>query len=662
MSQHARNTAIFSGLTLISRVSGMVRIMVFAFAIGGRTVLADSYQLAYLIPSTIYEFIVGGLLSAIFIPLLVREQEKSGKNSSETWKVANLLLGAVGVLLAIAGVIGFIAAPWIIQGLTAMSSGPVAAEKQALATHLFRYFTPQIVLLGINAVCMAILNSLGVFAVTAAAPIINNIVVIACFIAYYYGYIDVTGLAIGTTLGTAAMILVQWPWLWKAGMAFRPRFNLRHPVFRSVSQMGWPIVLVSIANLLGWTVRANLLSTVLGAFAIYTLCFQIIMMPYGIFAVSIATVLYPTLSRHAANNRMDEFISDMALGFRWTTFILLPISLGVAALALPIVRVLFEHRGGQFAYADSLFTAKFLEYYALSIAPYALVMFATRVFYSRKDTATPAAVNIVGVVFNAIISYLLLKALGAPGIALGATMTYVLTTAASMFIIKRQTGGLGGRMFWVPMMKMAGAAALMAFVVNAAETWTRPEVVIMERGKRLAMQIPESGRQGNSILISDQGQFDRVWVAMDNTTATIPAVDFSHKTIALVWGPMSKTTSTLHLNGARIGDYNFELAATVAVDSTVTTATVPITAAAYPAYALVELNRPQAKVALKITVAAPGQAKTNASWLDSELLRLIMLVTTGACVYLITAWLFRLSELEKAINLVTKRFKRPTRE
>lgn len=634
--------------------------MVFAFAIGGRTVLADSYQLAYLIPSTIYEFIVGGLLSAVFIPLLVREQEKSGKDSSETWKVANLLLGAVGVFLTIAGIVGFICAPWIIQGLTAMSSGAVAAEKQAMATLLFRYFTPQIVLLGINAVCMAILNSLGVFAVTAAAPIINNIVVIGCFIAYYYGYIDVTGLAIGTTLGTAAMILVQWPWLWKSGMTFRPRFNLRHPVFRSVTQMGWPIVLVSIANLLGWAVRANLLSTVLGAFAIYTLCFQIIMMPYGIFAVSIATVLYPTLSRHAANNRMGEFISDMALGFRWTTFILLPISLGVAALALPIVRVLFEHRGGQFTYADSLFTAKFLEYYALSIAPYALVMFATRVFYSRKDTATPAAINIIGVVVNAVLSYVLLKSLGAPGIALGATLTYVLTTAASMFIIKRQTGGLGGGMFWLPMLKMAGAAALMALVVNAAEAWTRPEVVIMERGKRLAMRIPESGRQGNSILINDQSQFDRVWVAMDNTTATIPAVDFSRKTLALVWGPLSKTTSTLHLTGVRTGGNNFTLAGTVAAESNPTTSTQ--TASAQAAFALVELNRSQAQIAYKITIAAPGQASASVSWLDSELLRLVMLIAIGATTYMITALLFRLSELEKTLNLLMKRFKRPVQE
>src|SRR5690606_26456893 len=146
-----RNTAIFSALTLLSRLTGMIRLMVFAFAIGGRTILADAYQLAYLIPSTIYEFIVGGLLSAVFIPILVREQEKSGKNSDESWQVANLLLGGVGIILTCAGLIGLAGAPWIIEAMTTLGDDDATAvAKQALATTMFRYFTPQIVLLGIN--------------------------------------------------------------------------------------------------------------------------------------------------------------------------------------------------------------------------------------------------------------------------------------------------------------------------------------------------------------------------------------------------------------------------------------------------------------------------------------------------------------------------------
>jgi len=637
--------------------------MVFAYALGGRTVLADSYQLAYLIPSTIYEFIVGGLLSAIFIPLLVREQEEHGKNSPETWHVANLLMGAVGTILFCAGLIGMIAAPWIIGALTAMDSGVVAEDKQRIATMMFRYFTPQIFLLGINAVCMAILNSLSVFAVTASTPIINNIIVITTFLLYHFGMIDITGLAIGTTIGTASMILVQVPWLIRAGMKFRPKLNLRHPVFKSITSMGWPIAIESIANLGGWAVRSNLLSTVLGAFAIYTLSFQIIMMPYGIFAVSIATVLYPTLSRHAANNRMSEFVSDMALGFRWTVFILLPISLGASALSLPIVRVLFEHKGGQFTYADSLFAASYLKWYALSIAPYAMVMFGTRVFFSRKDTATPAGINIIGVIFNAIVSYLLLKAMGAPGIALSAALTYSLTTSLSLFMIKRVTGGLGGKMFWLPIAKMLGAALLMAIVVNTVEVWSRPHVVLMEHGKRLAMRVPESAARGGLTLIRNDQDLARVWTAMEETTASLPQVDFSRKTLALVWGPQSHTTSTIQVTGKRKSDGQFQLAASVAADSKTSAGTAVVAAGRplpnnRPAYALVELDRPAASADLSITVTQPGMNGVKGRFGGSEFLRLIWLVGLGAAIYTISVYLFGVPEVEKTVAALQTKLKR----
>jgi len=649
---------------MVSRLSGMVRLMVFAFAIGGRTVLADAYQLAYLIPSTIYEFIVGGLLSAVFIPILVREQEKTGKSSAETWYVANLLLGGVGLLLTAAGLIGLLGAPWIIEAMTELGDDDAtAAAKQLLATNLFRWFTPQILLLGINAVFMAILNSLGVFAVTAAAPIMNNVVVISCFLAYYFDWIDVSGLAVGTTLGTASMILVQLPWLWKAGMKIRPTFNLRHPIFKSVTDLGWPIALVSLANLVGWGIRSNLLSTELGAFAIYTLCFQIIMMPYGIFAVSIATVLYPSLSRHVANKRRDAFISDMALGFRWSTFILLPISLGIAVLSMPIVRVLFEHRGGQFTFSDSLFTGSFLGYYALSIAPYGLVMFATRVFYSMNDTKTPAAINVAGVVVNSIISYFLLTIMGANGIAVGATVTYSLTTAISMVLIRRETGGLGGSTVWIPLIKMTGAGALMALAVCATELATRPDLIVMERGTRLRLPVPTASAAGNLSVIHSAEEYRRVWVALGRHAETTPKIDFSKNSVALVWGPRSRTTSTLEIVTDRtdISETSFTLNANVRalVDTLTTSSESTADLPTSPAYALIQIRKPDANARLGLTVISADEEGSNQSNLiKPELLRLILLISLGAAVYIITAFLFRIEELELVINKILRKLKR----
>ena len=642
----------------------MVRLMVFAYAIGGRTVLADAFQLAYLIPNTIYEFIAGGLLSAVFIPILVRQQEETGKDSKETWQVANLLLGGVGLILTVASLVGILASPWIIDGMTAMGKGSSLEDKQELATFLFRYFAPQILFLGINAIFMAILNSLEIFAVTAAAPILNNIVCIGAFLGYHYGYIGVTGLAIWTTLGTVAMALIQLPYVIKAGMSIRPRINLRHPVFHSVTSLGWPIFLVSIANFFGWTVRTNLLSTVLGAFAIYTFCFQIIMMPYGIFAVSIATVLYPTLSRHAANKRRDEFVSDMSLGLRWTTFILLPVSLGLMVLAMPIIRVLFEHRGGMFTYADSLFASDFLRYYALSIAPYGLVMFATRIFYSMKDTGTPAIINIAGVVFNGVLSYILLKQTGAAGIALASSVTYAVTTAVSLVFIRKVTTGLGGRSFWIAMGKMAIASVLMAVVVHSAEIWTRPTLIVMERGSRLEMPVPPSSQKGNFSVIKSEQDFRRVWAALGRPGETLPKMDFASNHLALIWGPQSHTTTTLDLDESTTRPVNasdLRLSVLIRPTAKFTTSSLAADASTSPSYALVQIHKPGAKIHLDMTRVQPGE-KASRFEFPAELLRLLLLITVGAIVYGLTAIVFRMPELESVINMVRRKIGSPKRE
>lgn len=644
----------------------MLRMMVFAFAIGGRNILADSYQLAYLIPSTIYEFIAGGLLSAVFIPLLVREQEEHGKSSRQAWNVANLLLGAVGLFLALAGLIGCLLAPWIIQGLTAMGSDAHAAEKQALATHMFRYFSPQIFFLGVNAVFMAILNSLGVFAVTGAVPIINNIVVIGVFIAYYLGAINVTGLAVGTTLGTVAMILIQLPWLWKAGMKIRPQFNLRHDVFKSVANLGWPIILVSIANLVGWVIRTNLLATALGALAIYAMCFQIIMVPYGIFAVAIATVLYPTLSRHAANHHQTEFVNDMTLGFRWTAFIMLPVSIGIAMLALPVIRLLFEHRGGQFQYSDSLFAGQFLAVYALSIAPYSLVMFATRVFYSVKDTLTPAIINIGGVAINAIISFALLKTMGVIAIALAAAVTYALTTAISLTRIRKVTGSLGGTSFWLSMLKIGAASVVMAVALQAAISMTRPQSVIIESGTRLNIPVPQPGLQGNITAIHSPQDFKRTWSALGNLPETTPKIDFDRNTILLAWGPLSKTTSTLQFEQITLSDSTTEpltVKARIESHSRTGNLTSDQDAVTSPAYALIQVRRPHVHAFLELHVGSTDDStQPFARHGDSEILRLLFLSLFGAVVYLVTAYLFKMPELEALSGKVLERFRRRNRD
>lgn len=616
--------------------------------------MADSFQLAYLIPNTIYEFIAGGLLSAVFIPLLVKEQEESRGGNAQTWQVANLLLGAVGVVLGVVSLIAILGSPWIIQFMTMMGDSSNIEEKKLVATYLFRYFAPQILFLGINAIFMAILNSQGVFAITAAAPIINNLFCIAAFLGYYYGWVGIAGLAVITTLGTVSMALVQLPFILKSGMSIRPMFKPRHPVFKSVSQLGWPVLVVSIANLVGWSVRSNLLNTVLGSFAIYTFCFQIIMMPYGIFAVSIATVLFPTLTRHAANKHEDAFVDDMGLGFRWTTFIMLPISLGIAVLSMPIVRVLFEHRGGLFTFSDSLFASNFLAYYALSIAPYALLMFATRVFYSLNNTLTPAIINIVGVGINIGLSIVLLREMGAAGIALAASVTYLFTTAASMYMIKFSIRRLGGQTLWLPLVKILAASLLMSVVVYSAERWTRSQVVVLEKGTRLPITLPINSRHGGFIQVRSSNEFEQLWKALGRKAETTPPVDFARNQLVLAWAPAGYTTTSMELGPVpNIVGRTIKLPYTVYKTSSATSTTLEDQVSS-SSYSLVQVASPATPVEMDFTVS-DGKPADSKRLVDPEILRLFALVVLGAFVYVVSAWVLRIGELETFFQLVKRK-------
>ncbi len=658
MSRHARNTAVFSVLTLLSRLTGLLRVMGMAAVLGsGRAStgrLNDAYQLANTIPNILYEFIMGGVLSAVFIPLLVRAQERNGKSSPEAWRVANLLLGCVGALLAGVAALGVVIAPQVIGLMTFVAPAEQAGTSRELAAYFLRFFAPQMLFYGLNAVFMAILNSHGVFAITAAAPILNNLVMLVTLYGFHSGWIGLAGLGFGTTAGVAAMALVQVPWLLKVGMPIRPRFTFRDPVILGVTALGIPVVGVSIANFIGTVIRANLLYTVPGGFTTYTFSFILIMMPYGVMAVSVATVLYPAMSRCVALNDWKGFRDMMSQGFRWTMLVMLPVAIGLCVLAEPLTRILFER--GQFTYADTQFTTRFLAWYALSILPYSLVIFATRAFYAVEDTRTPAWVNIAGVAANVGLNILLLWVMGIPGIAFASVLTYTATTAASMVLLWRRFGAYAGRDFGLALARMLGAGVLMALALGWGMSVTRPKTVIVEQGLRAPVRLPATAAQGNALSLSDQRSLDRFWEAWATTSESKPSVDFGRESLVVFFGPQSPTTATLRIRNLTHGGDGV-LSASISVhrlarpDSQPSVFHLP----SRPAYLVAKVAPPIREVHTQFVLTDDPPPGRMARLLNApEAVRLILLVMLGAVVYLGAAWILGSPDL-RALSAVVRR-------
>jgi putative peptidoglycan lipid II flippase len=645
----------FSSLTLLSRVTGLVRLMLVAAVLGGGR-LNDAYQLAIAIPFMLYEFVAGGVLSAVFIPVLVRAQEKSGRTSPEAWRVANLLLGFVGAVLSVLSLLAMLLAPQVVGLMTMLARDSLAAESRQLAAFLFVWFAPQILFFGLSAVFMAILNSHEVFAVTAAAPIANNLVTIATVGMFGAGWLGVAGLAAGTTLAVAMQALVQVPALLRVGMPMRPQVRLRDPIFLGLGALGLPVVVLSAANLLGTAVRANLLYSLPGAYTAYYLTFVLTMMPYGIMAVSIATVLYPAMARHAAALDFAGYRSAFSLGLRSTVFVMTPVAIGLAVCAGPLARLLFER--GRFSFAHAQFMAEFMSVYALSILPYAGLMFATRAFFALKDTLRPTYVTIGGVALNVLLNVLLFRVLGVRGIALASVMTYSATCMISVWLVGRATHGLDGRRLGMSALKVAAAGMIMGAGVWAAVELTEPRAVVVDRGPRVPLRLPAAETGGHSVVIREPKHWREFWSVLHGDRTPLPQMDFRRDTVVVAMAPRGATTATLSLRQVEtVTNTGPVLHFDVVRVSGQTTVSVPDDSPSQPAFIIVRLTGQWDRVETRFTIV---DGASTGVWHrlireTGTLARVVLLVAIGVILYAGAALVLRIEEMRSVTSFIRRR-------
>lgn len=213
----AKSTIAMSFATLCSRVTGLLRTWTMAFALGN-TVITSAYQVANNMPNVIFDFIAGGLIGAAFIPIFMLEKERSGQKGSN--KFSSNMLNISIIVLGIVSILATIFAPAVIATQTFTVSDTSQVTEQSI--FFFRIFAFQILFYGISGILQGILNGERVYFLPAFAPAINNVVVIASFIAYYFiqgqdAWLAMIVLAVGTTLGVFVQAIMQIPALFKIG-------------------------------------------------------------------------------------------------------------------------------------------------------------------------------------------------------------------------------------------------------------------------------------------------------------------------------------------------------------------------------------------------------------------------------------------------------------
>ncbi len=468
-----RATALMTIGTVLSRVTGVLRLAAIAAALGvvESDRLTDTYNLANTAPNIIYELALGGILTSVFVPVFVELLEKEGRERA--WEVASAIINMSCVALIALATVMIVAAPWIAQIYAVRLEGAQEALQREVLTFLLRLFIPQIVFYGLTAVTAGLLNAHKRFGAPMYTPILNNLAVIAVFLSFHQVYGRVDGLdavtdtqlwviGLGTTGGVALMALAQIPFLRGLGR-YRFRFSLQHPSIKKLARLSVFVIGYVVANQIGYLIVQWLANDQKGGYTAYTWAFTFFMLPHGLFAVSIITALLPSMSEHAVNQRWDELRERLSVGIRATFLLVLPAAVGYFVLGEPIVRVLLEH--GVMTARSTDLVVGVLRFFVLGLVPFSLFQLLLRAFYAMQNTRTPFLINCGAVALNIAINIPMFAWLGVEGLAAGHAIAYVFGSFVQGRSLSKRIGGLDAKRVLRSCSRIAAAAAGMGLVV-----------------------------------------------------------------------------------------------------------------------------------------------------------------------------------------------------
>lgn len=431
MNKQLRSMAGMSLGTLLSRLTGFVKWAVMG-AVLGLTPLADAYNLAHILPNMIYELVLGGILSAVFIPVVVEQLSKF--EPGQAWRNVSQVANAGLIVIGATTLLCFAVSPWLVQ-IQTIKADPKVRE---LVLFFFLFFIPQIFFYGLSAIGGGILNARDKFAIVAYAPVFNNLIVIATLSAYrvwpWSGKEAV--LAIGTTFGVLAQFMMLYPSLRESGFRYFWTVDFRHPAVRKVFKLSLPVILYVAFNQLNLTVQNNLAIGFPGGVSALQYAFAFYILPHGLFAVSIGTVLLPELSGLAVRQDWDGFARSIERGIVWSALVILPALAVYLAFSFPVVQVLMQR--GRFLAQDARMLATVLSCYSAGLFSFTLYLLLNRAFYSLQDTKTPLLLNFIGNAVNTVFNLALVGVLGVPGLALGHAVAYTVIAVMGLILIQRR--------------------------------------------------------------------------------------------------------------------------------------------------------------------------------------------------------------------------------
>jgi putative peptidoglycan lipid II flippase len=500
----ARSSKAMALGTLASRGTGFLRTLVLLVALGSGSI-GDAYNNSNTLPNTVYYLMLGGIFTAVVVPLLVRAA-KEDPDRGEGYAERIFTIGAVA-LLVVTVVATVLAGPFV-----DLYAGNITDPGEHHVMVIFAYyFIPQIFFYGMDSLLGAILNTRGRFGANMWTPVINNVVVIIVGVLFYLTEGDghtadniSTGavhlLAIGTTLGIVIQSICLFPIVRRAGFSFRLRWDIKRGEIGEIGRMsGWMfgyvvtqwlgnLVVQRVANAAANSAavaaaRAHHMTIAVAAahhlipgvgYSAYAYSWQLFQLPYAIVGISVISALLPRMSGHANDRRYSLVRDDFSKGVRLASVLVVPAAIFLAVLGAPICELLFNY--GAETTRDAQYVGEVFGVFSLGLVPFMLTQLQLRVFYSFRENRTPAVIGMVMLIVGVIGDLVALEALPDTQTVIGLAFAYDMVTLTGAVIswplLLRRVGSLDGwritrslvRMFIATMPGLVFALVVMAVV------------------------------------------------------------------------------------------------------------------------------------------------------------------------------------------------------
>ena len=439
--------------TLLAKACGLIRDSMIAgyFSAGMET---DAFMTATKLPTMLFDMVIGGVISASFIPIFTSVKESKGKAHAD--KFASrfiMMIVSVAVVIALLGIV-------FSDNLVTLLAPGFEGEKHALTSTLSAIMFPMIIFTGLAFSFVGLLQSYGEYNIPAIISLVSNVAIIAYF-PLFADKFGIHGLAYTMLVAWSLQVIVQIPSLIKFKFRFRPDLKLADPDIKAALSLAGPMLISTWVQPLYSVINSRLASGINGAPTTLELANRLYVVMTGVFSFVVTNLIFPKAAKANAENDEKQARELIITSLKSMAFILLPLTMGIIILASPITSIIYEHN--RFDSHSVLNVANALRCYSVGMVALGINEVLSKYFFSMKNSRTPMRNSIISIVINIVLAYILFAAFKTPGLALAAAGGSVCNAVLNAISLRDKK--LFGKNEWLCVCKMLFGSLLMgAFV------------------------------------------------------------------------------------------------------------------------------------------------------------------------------------------------------